>query len=850
MAAYPGITVQNQLDLACVVYDAFQNNPGATPSADDFFGTLTPLATVTGGTSQTIAPIHGPISTYLMYTTDGAPIAREVTLGASPATFAISTADTARMTATGQFVDFITDHPQDTLATTFAALLTAAKPIPNVNGFFKTHAPYQVCTFVSYLMTIAARAKPAGKPVQDTTCSLKQLCNYLGGTWPPGFPDIAISNFTCNDSNDTLIIGGDVDARSLPFAEIAIPFIQSLLPDPLLVHAKFSFHYGFDAGVFGTAIEFDLPSLNLPGGVHLNKPTLSLNINPLFQFVVFTARATIPFSLFSSPPFTANISMTIDNLEAAVGVVIDGDTSSLLTPPVMRGVHFDQFGVGMGVMFEPPAFALGVQGKFHIGEGANTVALDDDTFVVVCSLEGDVPNPLYISFYVPKMEFADIITILTDVTVELPIPITVTDLSFKWLENPMEPVILPDGTLASMAYGFTGQLAILGWSFYGDIELSLSGASGTLTTAPLSLGPLSLKGNGAGVTIRFDVNGNPIRNNQLATTRAIRDAITHGTTQILVAPGGPSLTLSTSSSPYLSIGGSLSLFELVNDSITATVGSNGISFELDFGSVLHTKMQCKLADFHNFTGTFTYGLDADIPLPTIAGFSLGHISLDVDCNATLVIGTSLDTVSLSVGAGFSFEGLGFSVGPFGLNVNISSITSVLSEIGSYLIDHAAEIFKAIIDDAGRWAKWVADKIVAGVEDIARGLKIAFNQTLDEAAHILSNVGMGLNDAASALKNAFGAGATDVGHALKGAYGDVALGVGEALKQAGYALTDISSALSSVFGADPAIVNVMLQNIGYGVDDIKNAFESLGGNFANFAEDTWDKVKHIFNPSNW
>ncbi len=856
--AFPSITVQNKLPIPFVLYDAFQTDPSAPINPATIFGTLTPLATIPSGASQPVVPIHGPISTYLAYDTTGAPIAREFTMGDAPKTFVIDSTDAARMTATGAFIDFITANPNDPVTTSFNPLLTRKTAAADVNAFFQAHAAYSSCTFVSYMMAIAAKArtpaqpgpsKPApAQPVQNASYRLSTLCNYLGGNWPQGFPDVTVTNFTCSTANESIVVGGDIQTSDLPFAAAGAPFIRAMLPST--VHASFQFHYGLDAGVFGTRIEFTLPAITLITGVTLQKPTISFDISPLFEFAVFTAKAAMPFSLFNSPTFNADLSVVVDNIEAEVGVVIDGNGRSLLTPPVMKGVHFDQFGVGMGVMFEPEALALGVQGKFHIGDGSNIVTLDDDTFVVVCTLEGDVPNPVYISFYVPKMDLGEVITIFTNASASFGLPVSVTDLSFRWAEDPMKPVALPDGSLSQMGYGFSANVDVLGLALYGDLELGAAGVAGTLTSGPISAGPLTIAGNGPGVTMKVDASGNPIRNNQIPTTKAMRDAIANATTKQLVPPGGPSLTVAMSS-PFLSLGASISLFDIVSESITAAVTSGGVTFALDYGAVLTTQMTCTLSDFHNFTGTFQYGLDTSIPLPSVAGFSLGSIPLDATCNATLGIATSASDVGMTIGGGFDFEGLSLSIGPFSADVHIAKITDLLSSIGQYLLDHVEEIFGDLLTDATKWAGLVYKGLITGINDVAGGLKIAFNQTEAEVASIMSGAGRGIDEAAAAIKNAFSGAANDVASALASGYGATASAVSSALNAAGYGINDaaaaiknafnasandVASALASGYNAAAGAVSSALNAAAYGINDaasaIKNTFNASANDVAS------------------
>jgi hypothetical protein len=557
----------------------------------------------------------------------------------------------------------------------------------------------------------------------------------------------------------------------------------------------------------------------------------------------------------------------------------------------MKGVHFDSVGVGMGVIFEPPSFALGVQGAFHIGNPGD-VKLDDDNFIVVCSLIEDVPNPLYISFYVPQMNVSDVITMFTNTSNSIDFPISISDLSFKWIENPMEPVTLPDGTLAAMAYGFSGNLDFFGLNFYGDVEIDLTnGLTGNITMSPFTFGPLSLTGNGKGVSIKVDAQGNPIKNNFIPKTAADKLAIQNATTKQLIAPGGPSMTISTSSSPYFNLGANLKLLDF-NDSIDATIASDGITFDI---SLLTTYMHCTLKDYQNFSGSFDFGPDFTISIPPILGFNIGSIHFQATINANLSVSVSNSQIAMSVGGGFNLFGLSPSIGPFELDINISSITQVFNAIEQWIISNVTSLFGSFFTDANAWINSINGAIIQPLENdakyLAQGLATAYQQTINEASDLLKDTSYGIDQVANALQSVYNAGPDALASALKYAgYGadDVARGLNsagydvnqvasslhnigyglqvvalalnavgysmqgaaEALKYIGYGAQDVASALSTAFGAIPGVVNTVLQQAGYAVNDIKNAFESIGGDFASFASSAWDTVSHDLNPSNW
>ena len=92
-----------------------------------------------------------------------------------------------------------------------------------------------------------------------------------------------------------------------------------------------------------------------------------LSINPMFKFAVIKVIGDIPFTVFGTK-LNALVSLVIDNIEANVGITLEGDKKSLPAPPGIKGLHLDSFGVEMGVFFKPVGLDLGLQGKFHIGK--------------------------------------------------------------------------------------------------------------------------------------------------------------------------------------------------------------------------------------------------------------------------------------------------------------------------------------------------------------------------------------------------------------------------------------------------------------------------------------------------
>jgi hypothetical protein len=890
MSSYPQITINNTLSQAVTVYDAFNDNP-ADSSLANYFGTLTSLGAVAAGATAGLAPIHGPISTYIVYDSKNNPVKRVFTLGTAPQTFEIAQADLDIITATQNFVELMQNKPDDPQVQQFNKLLAGGTGTAQaVNAFFAGSSDYKTCTYISYLLVVVALARtPAthALPPAQQAYSLSTLLRYLGIDWPAGLPDIVLSRFYCTDTGDRIRLGGQLNLKDVHFGDGVIDHVLSILPSETL---RFTVAVDLQAGlaVGSTQLQCVFDTLSIPVGngtsISFSQPTVLLSIMPLFKFVVFEIKAIIPFSLFGGPSFDATLAMTIDNVEAEIGVTLDGGTGTLLTPPGLKGLHFDQFGVGMGLFFEPPGFALGVQGKFHVGDGQQIVSLDDDAFAVVCALDADVPNPLYLSFYVPQLSLNQVVELFTNQSFSLDFPVDFSDLSFRWAENPMEPVTLPDGTLAPMGYGFSADMNLFGLDLYATLEMDLNnGLQGDAQLAPFSLGPvLSLTGNGTGVSIKVDASGNPIPNNTIPATAAAKKAIEQAKTKQLIPPGGAELHVSTSSSPYFTLDARLAFLGL-HDSIDVTIDKNGMSFTLDFGGIISGQMACVLQDYHNFSGRFAYGPDYDIPLPAIAGQSLGQIKLTAQIEAALGLSTSTSDVVFTAAGGFNFNGTNYQIGPFDLDIHIAALVDVLSAIEQWLVNNAETVFAQLISNAEAWAQAVYSNAIApaaqGAAYVVGVLKNSFGQTADQVGALLRGSNYPLSDVAGALNSTFGAPASTVASALTTAYGATANQAAAALQAAGYGASQIAGAmsttfglssgatatvlqglgygaqdaavaLSSAFGLAPAAVRSALQSAGYAASAVESAFQSIGGDFASYAQTTWDTVTHYANPSNW
>ncbi|MEL6805479.1 MAG: hypothetical protein AAFO91_17055, partial [Bacteroidota bacterium] len=351
---------------------------------------------------------------------------------------------------------------------------------------------------------------------------------------------------------------------------------------------------------------------------------------------------------------------------------------------------------------------------------------------------------------------------------------------------------------------------LFGLDFFADIEIDLTKLTGKATMDPFSLGDvLKLSGDGQAVTIKVDSQGNPIRNNVVPKPDAEREAIKNAKTKTLVQPGGPEITISTEAAPYFMMDAKASLLGLVNEEIKGRVDKSGINFELDFGSVIKSKMSCQLKTSGSFGGAFSYGPDLNVPLPS----PLGSIHLVATIDAELGLALSDKDIDFSVGGGFDFEGLKMHFGPANLDVNISSISQVLEIIGKEIVDHAEEIFEALLKDVLKWAKLAFTGVINSIENIAKGLESHFNQAINDASKILNDIGVPVDQAGKELKSAYNATAKELGEALKFGFNVEGQVVATVLKGLDYSADEIGGVLHSVFGINGQAAAQVLKDIG-------------------------------------
>ena len=825
------VLCNNGLPYDIDVYDSF--NPDNPVDAEaNYLGHLTPLGTIKASSTASIKPMRSSSVFVFENIATASPIGRATRGPLSKTTsYTVDKADEDAMTATIKFISFIMFNPDHAMTKTFYAIWkdTSTPLMPGINRFFAQYPDYKLCTFQTYMMGIVYISEhPAAVITPFPVHSLSGLVRNMGGSWPDGLPDIALSNYTFSFRNNLLELGIWIDLSNLPYESPEIAQNIKSMYEQTLVKVTLQTNFQLGLGIFGTRLTIDFDDFSLPAGSHkvkVNNPEVTIDINPLFKFVVFTLKGTIPFKA-NDTNLDANISLTVDNEEAHIGAVIAGDKCSFPAPPGLKGLFFDEAGLGIGLFFKPPAFTFGLETKFHIGtpKSGNIIELNDDTVAMVFKTEGEIPVPLFLSFYVPRLSINEVIELFTNANLNIDIPINFSDLSFKWAESIMNPVVLPDGSLADAGYHFSANIDIFSFQFHGDVALDLNhGLTADVEMSPLSWGKVfSLTGDGKGVQIKVDENGNPIRNNFVPTTQAEKDAVAKATDKQITTPGGPVLIINTLSMPILHLNAKASLFEIANYDIQADINKDGIKFELDYGVLLTTKMVCNLTDFHNLYAEFGYFIDHSIPLPTVGGQSLGSIPLKAGIDAHLAVVTSLTDIKLSTGGKFDFEGYHFSFGDFSADINISRISDFIGAVIKYIVSEAKTIFSQITDTAEHWAAAAAKGIVTGFNSTGKVLKYAYNKSAQEMANILKGAGFAANLVGSELKNAYGALSQDVASIMK---------------TAGYTENEVADAIKNAWNCGFNDVAWAMQWVGYSATEVgravQHSFGTLAQDAANF-----------------
>ncbi len=164
------------------------------------------------------------------------------------------------------------------------------------------------------------------------------------------------------------------------------------------------------------------------------------------------------------------------------------------------------------------------------------------------------------------------------------------------------------------------------------------------------------------------------------------------------------------------------------------ISSSGMTAAID-GDVcpgVRCNLNVRIASYNDFSaeGTVHAGIGSLDLGP------LGTVNIDTGADLDMTVGMSGPEAFARLTGGFEFAGSTINLPDIDLDVNTGSLLNLPDE----LIEKAIQALKDfLLGDAGKWAKWVADKVITGVEDVASVLKDVFNKTEEEIKAIMELV---------------------------------------------------------------------------------------------------------------
>jgi hypothetical protein len=546
---------------------------------------------------------------------------------------------------------------------------------------------------------------------------------------------------------------------------------------------------------------------------------------------------------FNAPglPIAAAARMTISETEAQVACTIAAGqpAASQIKVPGLGALPVGGLGVEMGVFFEPPGVDLGVQGNLTIGQGA---AEQTRAFAVVMEMVEEVPNPLYLSYYIDKLTLGSVLAMnmpylttaaaagtkalapgIYEQAQRVLEMVEATDLSFHWCDS---VVILPDGTVAQPGFGFSGAIRILGWSGFAELEMGAAqGLGGTGEMSRLNLHDvLVIEGDGKGIRRNTPSTGGATPNNTIVRGRPVPAA--QGTW--VVPPGGPVFTFNAAGAPFLKANFKASLFaERV--AVDVTVSATGFSFVMSYqaGGVAKFDMRCILTGPEHFSagGELALRVDGKIGPIRVKGVDVGSLILPaVDVTTELSILLDPSSFSMSLSGHFQFEGVSLTVPKIAVNVAPKSVGELPGLMFKIIQDHADQIFLPLLRNVEKWANLVGRGVVTGVTDVGSALQRAYGVGAQDGARLMKEAGRGVDEIGRALRTGWHVNANDAAKALKGA---------------GFGVNEVGNCLKTTFSLGPKDLEAALHGVGFSDHKIKGLFHSLGGDFAK----TFGNVGH-------
>lgn len=559
----------------------------------------------------------------------------------------------------------------------------------------------------------------------------------------------------------------------------------------------------------------------------LSNPGVEIDITVVPPVMAVQLAGGVSFNALGMP-IAAAARMMISETEAQVACTLavgQPGAASQMTVPGLGALPVGNLGVEMGTYFEPPGVDLGVQGKLQIGQGA---AEHTCAFAVVMEMVEEVPNPLYLSFYLDKLTLADVLAMympymtlyeaeaataaaavtkvlapdIYNMAVSALQLVEATDLSFHWCDS---VVILPDGTVAQPGFGFSAGIQILDLAGYAELEIGAAqGLHGKAEMTRINLRDiLVIEGDGQGIKRTPPAPGAAPPNN------AILRGVPRMPSDWVVQPGGPILQFNAAGAPFLHANFMVTLFDAVRTAVDVTVSPTGFSFLLSFqaAGVAKFDVACVLAGPTHFSagGDLVIRTNGVIGPIKIKGVNVGSLTLAaVDVATALSISLDPSTFSMSLSGHFQFEGASLTVPTVALSVAPKSVAELPGLMLKIIQDDADRIFLPLLGDAEKWADMVGRGVVTGVTDMAGTLQKAYGASAQQAAQLMHSAKQSAETVAAGLKTTYGQSAEQAAALLRGA---------------GFATNEVGSALRAFWNVNAHDAAQALKSAGFAVDQV-------------------------------
>jgi hypothetical protein len=275
----------------------------------------------------------------------------------------------------------------------------------------------------------------------------------------------------------------------------------------------------------------------------------------------------------------------------------------------------------------------------------------------------------------------------------------------------------------------------------------------------------------------------------------------------------PSLRVDTAGEPLASLDGRMR-FMGMEQSVNAALSSSGFSAKLEehVGGA-HAKLTVTLGDRHvQAAGDIACKVTGSIgPIRLLGGGpDLGTIRIDTGAELTTTVRLEFDGgFAMRVQGRITIVGISTTLPSF--TVAIASLEDLPAALLAYLRDHIIELLADVWSDVDRWLRAVAEKLIEGVEDVARTLKEHFQQGSREIADAMLGV----------LRHTL----DQTAQALKGV-GETAERIGRIFRDLGHGDAQIAAALKAAAFA-PEVIGNALRELGNGVEAIGTLLKDAG-----------------------